>query len=78
MDNRGTTPVTAREYVMSRTSVARDTATATTFLAFLAAIERNPSGWRWPASNAAYLQHRIETLAADMLQTCVTGTDVVA
>jgi len=61
---------------MTSSSVARDTATATLFVAFLAAIERHPHRWRWPDQTSEYLQHRVETLAADLVQTSATMPEV--
>lgn len=62
---------------MSITSVARhDATTATLFVGYLAALERDPSQWRWPETTAAYLHHRLDTLAADLLLDGATETVV--
>jgi len=57
-------------------SVAHDTVTATVFAGYLDSLQRDPTRWRWPDSTSAYLQHRLETLAVDLLQTGATETVV--
>jgi len=62
---------------MTNLSVAhRDATDATVFAGLLAAIGRDPSQWRWPASTAAYLQHRIDTLARELVRDGATETAV--
>ncbi len=46
----------------------RDLAAASLFAGYLQSLQRDPRGWEWPASTAHYLQHRIETLAAELVR----------
>jgi len=61
---------------MSRWSLAHDATTASLFAGFVAALERDPGGWEWPASTAHYLRFRLATLAAVLLLDGATLTEV--
>jgi len=63
---------------MTSCSLAHHATDATVFAGLLASLERNPRGWHWPDSSAQYLRYRIETLAAELVQTGATGAEVAA
>jgi len=56
----------------------QDSVTATLYVAWLAAIERSPHLWRWPASTRAYLRLRVADLAAGLVADGATVAEVAA
>ena len=64
---------------MTSASLARDDAMmASLYAGWVAAIAHDPRRWKFPESTASFLQWRIATLAADMVQTGATGMEVAA
>jgi len=47
-------------------------ATATLYSGYLASIRHDPDRWEWPTSTVQYLQHRIDTIARELVQAGAT------